>query len=179
MAEFRDRPTEVRTVAVNVPIDGEAKRELTGVLIDDVLRQVLWDIRTANGWKSTAETARRLGIPQQTLTAFFDREILGGMRLETLSRVCAALRTSPVDLLRRHEKYRPENKEDAPFAEDLIFDRFRSILTPATARRLVRILETMIDRGALASTLDSWERGLDTSARSDPQTKGTKARRSR
>jgi len=149
--EIKERPTEIRTVAVDVPNDRETHE---GADLDDVLRQIVWDLKVAHEWDSTAETARQLGVKQQTLSLFLD-ETLPGTSLQTLSRICAALRTSPVDLFRKHERYGRLQGLEVRFAEDIVFDRFRALLTVDQARRLVTLIERLGSRHALAPVLDA------------------------
>lgn len=157
MAIKRPRQDRIREVEVEIPGEGTERRRQRGASLDDVLRQIVWDMAARSDW-SLSETARRLGVPQPTLQEFFDPAHERGMTLDTLSKVCAALKLSPVDLFRLHERYKPENRDEATFVEDLIFDRFRTVLTPPAARRLVRLIEVWNDRDALASQLDAWER---------------------
>jgi DNA-binding Xre family transcriptional regulator len=142
--------------------------------LDDVLRAIVWDMKLEHAWNTT-RAAKQLGLRQQTLATFLD-EKLPGTTLDTLSRICAALKTDPVELFRRHERYKPETR--APFAEDTIFDRFRALLTVDHARRLARLLEVLIDRQALAKVIEAAEVALQV-RRLEPTTRSGKPARER
>jgi DNA-binding Xre family transcriptional regulator len=149
-----ERPREIRDV--EVPVAGGRKHR--GANLDDVLRQILWDLAEREGW-SENKAASNLGVPQATLHDFMAGAKDGkSLKLQSVSRICAALKTSPVDLFRLHERYRPEARDEATFAEDLVFDRFRALLSHQSARRLVRLIEIWNDRGSLPSQLDAWEK---------------------
>lgn len=151
MAEISSRP-DVREVGIVVKTDeGEERRK--GNNLDDVLRAIIWDIREKTGWRSTTETARRMGLPQSTLALLMD-ESLPGTSLDTLSRVCAALKLSPVELFRLHELYKGERE----FADDFVFNRFRSVLSRGEASRLLPLLEIAKDQGALDLVLTAAEK---------------------
>ena len=155
MADRDERP-QVRTVTVEVPSvsspSGIAKRD--GANIDDVVRAIIWDFKEeVHEWSSWAEAARHLGVPQQTLSDFMN-DPESGTRILTLSRICAALQMSPVDLLQLHERYHPESRGDTPFAADVVYNRFRALLDVRQASRLARMLE-------LAQGSDLLEKALD------------------
>lgn len=156
MAELENRP-EVRTLELTLDVPDETDRDREGANLDDVLRAVIFDLRAAYGWGSTAETARHLGLKQQTLAQFMD-EKQPGTRLETLSRVCTAMRMSPVDIFQLHERYNPASRQGSPFAEDLIFNRFRAVLDVGKARKLLRVLEALRSRSLLDDAIALLER---------------------
>lgn len=153
MSKSDERP-KVSTITVEVPDgpDRTVKRE--GANLDDVLRALVWDLKNeVYDWKSVAETARRLGLPQQTLNDFLGPK-QSGLRLETLSKVCAAIQMSPVELLQLHERYHPESRGDTPFAADLVYNGFRSVLNLDQAKRLLRLVELARDRELLDKALE-------------------------
>lgn len=152
MGEISERP-KVRSVEVEVP-DGDGISIREGANLDDVLRAIVWDLKnTVYKWPSTKSAANHLGVPQQTLSDFLD-ESEPGTGLKTLSRVCAALQMSPVEVLQLHEKYHPESRGDSPFASDVIYNRFRSLIDLDQARKLVRIIELARERNLLDQALE-------------------------
>ncbi len=157
MGEIKERPT-VQEIKVRVKTD-KGSETRSGVDIDEILRAILFDMKRDNKWTSTAEMARRIGVPQQTLATFMD-ESGPGTGIETISKVCAALRLSPIDLLQRHERYHPEQGGRTQFADDLVFDRFRAVLDRGEASRLVRVIELLRDSGAFEEVLTAAERIL-------------------
>jgi len=174
VAEIKDRPTEIRTVEVRIRNDREVH---AGADLDDVLRQIVWDLKVAHEWEFTAEAARQLGLKQQTLSLFLD-ETLPGTSLQTLSRICAALRTTPVDLFRKHERYGSLEGREVRFAEDIVFDRFRALLTVEQARRLVTLLERLGSKHALAPVLDAADALLGARSEAESVTAEATPRRS-
>jgi len=158
-------------VAVEVATGGTEPEVRKGRDLDTVLRQVLFDLRSARdlSWNVAAE---RWGIPISTLTDFLRGN---SMRLSTLSALCAGMKHSPVELFRYHPEYRPENKDAATFAEDSVFNAFRSALDVRRARRLLRIVDTLADRGTLDGHLADLERllGIPAAPDPDPQERGT------
>lgn len=145
MAERRRRRPAVGSIAVEVNVDGRAQRR-SGPDLDDVLRAILWDLRQTYGGQ--ARLARRLGLGQQNLSRI---EGGGGTSLDVLSRICAALRESPLELFQRHERYRTvdDAEAEARLAEDRELNRLRVILSAETTRRLVAVLEELVDQGTL------------------------------
>ena len=97
------------------------------------------------------------------MASFLD-DSLAGTRLETLSKICAALKIDPVRLLQRHERYNPES--GVAFAEDSVFDSFRALLERDEAARLIRILNALLERGATDQVFTAAEAmlGLDDGA---------------
>ncbi len=164
MAGIKERPS-VREVTVLVPGDGDRLSERSGADLNDVLRAILWDLRDDYGWKDWTAAAKALGLPQSSLSSFFQEEKVKnpdgsttverqGTRLETLSRICAAIRKDPIELFQRHERYAEEKR----FADDAIFDQFRTVLDRGEAARLLPVLVTLKARGALDLALQTMER---------------------
>lgn len=141
MAGFEKRP-KVNELRLKVLREGTMD-EVRGAVLDDVLRAILFDLVKREGW-TQAEAGQRLGITQQNVARILDRERYG-TSLDVLSRMCAALRETPIDFFRRHERYRDVDNEsaEAQYAEDAVFDGFRRVLTPGTAKRLLEILESI------------------------------------
>ncbi len=160
MAEFKERP-DVQAIDVLIKT-GSTEMKRQGADLDDVLRAVIFDIREDNKWGSTAETARRLGLPQQTLASFMDEKRLG-TSIATLSTICAALQQTPIEIFHRHERYPVKDDARPSFADDLIFNRFRAVLERGEASRLLRIVELAKDAGALGEILTTAEKILPAS----------------
>ena len=127
-----------------------------GVNLDDVLRVIVWDLKKQYGW-STNAAARHLGIAQPTLADFLSDEEKG-MRVLSLSRMCAALKKTPTEFLKLHERY--DAGESVPFLEDAIFGRFRALLTRDQALDLIRVLETLNKRGSVPVVIEAAVRAL-------------------
>jgi DNA-binding Xre family transcriptional regulator len=160
---FKERPTEIGQIRVEVPggDDPSGVKTMVGVDLDDVLRQIVWDLMAERGWaENISKAAKHLGVPQRTLADFMDQSRERGLRVETLSRICAALKSTPVDILRRHEFYRPESADYAPAIDQPAYDSLRAVLTPQDAQRLYRIAQVLNDRQALKAQLDALESAL-------------------
>ncbi|MEM7233058.1 MAG: helix-turn-helix transcriptional regulator, partial [Planctomycetota bacterium] len=124
MGDFKKRP-EVREFAVEVTSeDGEISTS-RGRDLDDVFRAILWDIQHEQDW-TTSEAAERLGIARSTYQSIMSDERYEAGKttnIENLSKVCAAMKISPIALFESHEAYSPEASATVRFAEDAVFDR--------------------------------------------------------
>lgn len=173
MGEPKERP-KINQIEVKVP---GAKGELEarkGANLDDVLRAIVWDLKVKNRWPSDAEAARQLGLTQQTHHLLMNPKPgktgePSGTSVATLSSICAALRMSPIALLGLHERY----ADEVHYAEDFVFDRFRSVLDKDEASRVLPLLAELKRRGALNEVIDAAERILPASAK--PATRSRKA----
>ena len=104
MAEIKKAP-KPRKIRVKVPIGDGDTTTRTGIDIDDVLRGVLVELR--NKWGcSTRQLAQRIGLPQQSISGYLDKRIDHSARIIMLSRICAALETTPGALLATAPAYR-------------------------------------------------------------------------
>jgi len=171
MADIKERP-EITKIEVKVPGSKGQLETRYGANLDDVLRAIVFDLKKEYGWPSDAEAARQLGVPQQTLHLLMNPTVgkkgdLSGTTVATLSAMCAALRQSPIALLGRHERY----ADEVHFAEDFVFDRFRSVLDKDEASRILPLLGELKRRGALNDVIDAAERILPASAKPATRTK--------
>lgn len=157
MAELKERPKRLRTVEVEVP----GGRVLSGYDMNDVVRQILWDEREQNQWATTSETARYLGLQQQTLFSFFDeatdedddsegespRKGSGrGLNLRSLTRILIArTRGNPLQFFQKHPLFRSRAPQQLD-VDHFSYDGLCSLLTPTQAQQLTRIVEALLDR---------------------------------
>lgn len=144
MSKPKRPSTTVRTLPFKLP-DG---REGAATDLNDVLRHIVRDMREANDW-SEAETARRLGMTQQSLHDFLEEPRDGkqpGVSVATLSKMCAAgSHNSPVLFFQRH----PLFATDAPNAA---VQALAQRLTVKQAETLVEIVDVLLGR----QSLDAW-----------------------
>ena len=149
--EQLDRPA-TEDVEVKVP-DGSGGIDVRlGASLDSIVRAVLWDVKNEARW-SLQEAADHLGVPLATFQTFMSG---GGMRLATLSRICAAMKLTPDRLFQSHERYAPENRETIRFVEDAVYERFRGVLTPDQARTALEVLEHAKSEGNLDERLKAF-----------------------
>lgn len=146
MAGDNEERDDVRDIAVTVEI-GDEKEERAGRDLDDVLRWVLEDIRMRMGW-SVIEMAKRLGISRGTMRQIFDANG-SGTSLAMLSKICAALKMTPDSLFQSFPAYSPESRASVRFTEDVIYDRFRSLLTTDQARVALDVMDEAKRQGVL------------------------------
>ena len=127
MSILSKRP-KVRSLDVEI-VESGSKRTVKAKDLNDVLRGVLVDLR--NSWgMSTRQLAFRLGVRQQTLSAFLDPEHDQGTRLETLSEICAALGMSIGELFDLHPAYGEK-------AADRRWQMLRNSISPEAVDQLV------------------------------------------
>ena len=158
MAEMmKQRPGPAGEVRVQVP-----GGERTGPDLNDVLREMLWDLKERRGW-TWPETARRVGVPMSTLQGFFLEESKRdprkrGMSLDSLSRVIAAYgHGNPVTFFAGHPLFRgrsPASASPELEADRRALDALCATVTAAQAVKLTALVETLIDRQAFDSWLD-------------------------
>ena len=133
VAKFKTRPP-VRAAGIVVDQgSGEESRESRN--LDDVLRVILWDLIEENGW-TEKESAKWLGLARSTLQDFLDTNAKG-TQVTTLTAVCGALKMSPDVLFQNYEGFAPEGRATIRYAEDVIFDQFRQMLTTDQARQVL------------------------------------------
>ena len=109
MAEMTKRP-RVRSMDFIVK-DAGVERAVKCPDLNDVLRGVVIDLRNAWGL-STRALGMRLGVRQQTISGFLDKDIDQGTRVDTLSRMCGALDMNVAELFALHPIYRGEDRAD-------------------------------------------------------------------
>tara|TARA_Y100001970_G_C14190771_1_gene835246 strand:- start:1239 stop:1766 length:528 start_codon:yes stop_codon:yes gene_type:complete len=140
MAILNKRP-KIRDYEIEV-VESGTKRKLKTPDLNDVLRGILVDLRNAWGM-STRQLAFRLGLRQQTLSAFLDLDADQGTRMETLSAVCGALDMSASELFDLHPQYGKD-------AGDRRWQMLRNSISPEAVDQLV---ETAM-LGAQIGTID-------------------------
>lgn len=150
MADEEKRP-EFETMHVLVPGDGGTEEKRFGADLNGIVRGILWDLKREREWPDWKEAARHLGLPQQTLSRLMSGS--GGIKLETLSKVCAALQIEAPAFLQLHEHYSAEKR----YAADAIFDQFRAVLSRGEASRLLAVVGFLKRAGALDSALTTLE----------------------
>lgn len=99
-----------------------------------ILREILQAVREERGW-SEAKLGEELGIPQRTMNRLLSDE--GKFDVDRLSTICAALEMNPVALFASHPEYKHEARAFMRFGKDALYDRFRTLLSPDEARKLV------------------------------------------
>jgi len=85
-------------------VEGGTKKKIKAPDLNDVLRGIVVDLRNTWGM-STRQLSFRLGMRQQTLSAFLNSEIDQGTRLETVSAICGALDMTISELFELHPVY--------------------------------------------------------------------------
>lgn len=193
MAQPEVGPPDFRTVTVQAK-DAHGREETRhGADLDDILRWVLMDMRRRLELSSDTALAELVGLDQKTLSDWLGRRKprtdRTTMRLETLSRVCAATKRSPGELFALHPRYAgvpaPSERTDqvaeptvpygadeaAPFAVDVVYDQFRSLISVEDARRLLRVILTLRRRSAFGKLLSFVESavGLDSPLPAAPE----------
>jgi len=110
MSELKKRP-RIQAIQFEVEEAGRTKKK-KGADLNDVLRGVLVDLREA--WSIPTKTlGKRLGLSQQTISKFLDADRPQGTRLDTLSKICAALNSGPGEVLSMHPDYEAEPGADS------------------------------------------------------------------
>ena len=108
-----------------------------GYDLNDIVREILGRLREERGWSET-ELAKQLGIPQRTMNRIMHGQ---DIKLSHLSKICASLEVNPVDFFRSHPVYDEETRSRIRFTKDALYDRFRTLLTPAEARMVIESIE--------------------------------------
>lgn len=170
MAELKERP-EVRDLEVDLVIGASAEKR-RGANLDDVFRTIVWDFKQRNHY-TQQQTGDRLGISQQNVARILD-EKLHGTSLDVLSRACIALKVSPGELFRNHERYRLLDDEERQYVEDAVFNRFRAVLSVDQARALLGVLDAAKERGGLTDLIQGVQRLTGSGA--TPATRRSRAR---
>lgn len=160
MAEITSRPERVRQVRVSTPA---GTRE--GSDLNDVLRQIIFDMKQANGW-STAQTAENLGMSQQTLYSFMEQDSVGaedekgrGMSVRSLSKIIAARGTNPVLFFVSHPLYRSRSPLSIPI-DAYSYESLNALLSPQLAKDLAKIVEVFATRGTLEDFISTQKRNF-------------------
>jgi len=160
MAEMmKQRPGPAGVVRVEVP-----NGERVGPDLNDVLREMIWDLKEQRGW-TWPETARRIAVPLNTLQGFFretdeadDSSRRPGISVASLSRVIAAYgHGNPVTFLASHPAFRgrsPASASPELEADRRALDALCATVTAAQAIKLTALIETLVDRHAFDSWLD-------------------------
>jgi len=160
MAEtMKERPGPAAVVRVEVP-----NGERFGPDLNDVLREMIWDLKERRGW-TWPETAKRIAVPLNTLQGFFretdpddDEARKPGMSVSSLSRVIAAYgHGNPVTFFASHPLFRGRSTASASpelEADRRALDALCSTVTAAQAVKLTALIETLVDRQAFDSWLD-------------------------
>lgn len=120
------------------------KTGMSGYDLNDVVREVLRRVMDNRHLGSVTELAETLGIPQSTM----DRLMKDGkFDLDRLSAICAALEVNPVAFFASHPLYDHEARAFMRFGKDALYDKFRTLLSPDEARRVVKGLELQKELG--------------------------------
>jgi transcriptional regulator with XRE-family HTH domain len=125
--------------------------------LNDVVRDVITEIRQANEW-SEAETAANLGMTQQALNDFMnvDRNVphvegekpKGTLTVHTLSKIAAtSALNSPVVLFQRHPLF-------AGQANAAAYEALCGVLSSTEAEQLAQIVDVLRGRESLAEFLE-------------------------
>jgi hypothetical protein len=164
MAEMlRARPSKVRQTPVELP----GGRVVRAHELDDVAKQIIFDMKVSNGW-TWPETAHHIGLTPTTLAEMMQEEEGGktpggkpkkprGMTLSTLSKIVAARsHNNPLLFFQRHPLFR--GKAPQAIARELAtdaqyYDRLCALLTGEQANMVADILEALLGRGALDDSL--------------------------
>ena len=140
MAIYSKRP-KVRTTDTEI-IVSDQNRAVKSPNLNDVLRGVLVDLRNAWGI-STRQLAFRLGVRNQTISAFLDPTLQQGTRLETVASICGALDMTIGELFELHPGY-------GAAESDRRWQMLRNSLSP---QALDELIETAMI-GAQIGTID-------------------------
>ena len=138
----------VRTLVVPAA-KGDSGGRRTGFNLDDVLRGVLIEWKEARGY-STNQAAHELGLRQQTLSSFLSEDEPRGCRLEFVSKVCAGMGITPIELFSRHEVFQEPDSQDASvmshFREGLSEDGWRKAVEVVFAAHALGITEVVVEQ---------------------------------
>ena len=132
MAEIKQVPP-VRSLSVD-PAKSTESEMRTGLNLDDVLRGVLVQWKEKKGF-STNQAAHELGVRQQTLSSFLSEDEPRGCRLEFVSKVCAGMGVTPIELFARHEIFQTEG----PAASSLL-SHFREGLSEEAWQKAIEVV---------------------------------------
>ena len=111
--------------------------------LNEVIRHILERIMEERGWSET-RLAKELEIPQRSFNRMMKPR---GNLIGRLSWICAALEMNPVAFFASHPEYRHEARSFMRFGKDALYDRFRTLLSPEEARRVVKNVETQKELG--------------------------------
>lgn len=173
MAELmKTRPSRVRTIPIDLP--GGRTGEATD--LNDVVRQVIWDMKEQFDW-NWSETARHLGIEIQTLNDFMEEQPEGedeaeepapttkgkkrrrpkGISLYTLSKIVGArAHDNPILLFQRHQRYRGKStltQSRTEIADAAAYDALCTLLTRTQAEHLTEIVDVLLGKKGLEDFL--------------------------
>lgn len=144
---------------------GKPRRMKDGWNLNDVFRDIVTAIQDDRGW-SGMELARQLDYSPSTVNRFLagDDDDDRGVRLEFVSRLCARMGETPVELFARHPLYAPTGSA----SEKLIRERVASALFVHEARAFLPLLEELKFRGLIDVALNQLELAVETAKRSGP-----------
>lgn len=163
---MKTKPTKVSTIPVVMPTGIEG----TALDLNDIVVQVIWDMKEAEGW-SWRQTANELGIEVQTL---YDMLLVDpenpdagpsegkkgrrkGITLFTLSKIVAAkAHGNPILFFRRHPLF---GRTLRPVRRDAAGDVYGALcarLTKPQAERLTHIIDVLVGRQGLDDFLTSF-----------------------
>jgi DNA-binding Xre family transcriptional regulator len=143
----RTQPAEQPTGTVKITVNqGQGEQDRTGRDLDAVVRTLLLTLKAEAGW-TDAQAAEWLGMPRNTLQTFLKG---GGTSLKTLTNVCIALKMTPNRFFQDFADFAPETRATVLYAEDGVFDRFRTAMNVKQARELLEIIDHVNKHGDLS-----------------------------
>ena len=138
-------------IQVEIEINGVAE-DRHGPDLNEAARAALRKFASEQGLEKTVDLAKRVGIRAPSLAMLLAGD--QGMRVDVLSRVCAALDMSPALFFESGGAYERQGKADADSA---LMDQFRRII-PRHAR--VQLFEMMLLAQATGYTAEALEVSL-------------------
>ena len=146
MAEMTKRP-RIRSMDFEVKEAG-VDRAVKCPDLNDVLRGVVIDLRNAWGL-STRALSMRLGVRQQTMSGFLDKDMDQGTRVDTLSRMCGALGLNVAELFALHPGY------DTGIRSERAWSMVKNSLDTGTLEKFIEAVLIGAQIGVLPSVIDN------------------------
>jgi DNA-binding Xre family transcriptional regulator len=114
-----------------VSVVGKKQKRKKELNLDDVFRGIILEVKEAHDL-STRALAKKMGVRQQTLSTFLTPGETQGCRLALVSRLCASLDLSPVELFQIHPVFASDHGD--------LIARIRSNLSEETWVKFVEII---------------------------------------
>lgn len=134
--------------------------------VSDLLRDVIFQVMEERGW-SMLEFASQMGVARSSVQRFLSgREVKQGrklvqcdmdMRIGFVSRICARLNETPVELFARH----PALKTEGNLQRHQVHARLTTLLMTNDAQALLGLLEQARERGLLEQCLEQMSLSLE------------------
>jgi transcriptional regulator with XRE-family HTH domain len=154
MTDSRPPYTRGKPRTAAIEIGGQT---CVGYDVDDVLRDILLDVKDANGW-SQKEFGDRLGLPQAAVSRYLNGKPHdnGGPQefpVSSLTRLCLMLDQDPIQVFAQHPLYEEGARKFIRYPKDHLYEKYNAVLRTAEVPALLDALSQARELGIFADCL--------------------------